>query len=230
MKAPSRKPFSSTTGTKILIAVSGLALFAYLPVHLAGNLMVFAGPETFNKYSDILVKNPLIYPLEFGLLAIFLLHMIKAVKRTIDNKNARPEAYLQKKPAGYKSRKSVASSTMIWTGIWTLLFIVVHLVGLKFGSHYEMEGVGHVRDLYRTEFEVLRNPVNAAFYIVSMGVIGFHLWHGFWSAWQSLGVGNSVYTPRLVTASKVFAVILSGGFIFVVVCVWLGLFVKGLNP
>lgn len=226
---PSRTSFfSSSTGTKILIAVSGLALFAYLPVHLAGNLMVFAGPNTFNNYSHILISNPLIYPLEVGLLAIFLLHVVKAIGNFRANRAARPERYIKKEGAGYKSRKTVASSTMILTGIWTLLFIVVHLQGMKFGTHYEVAGApGHVRDLYRTEMELLTNPLNAAFYLVSMVVIGFHLWHGFWSALQSLGAGSAKHTPRMVAASKAFAILISGGFIFVVVCVYLGLFLKG---
>lgn len=231
VKNPPRKPFATSTGTKILIAVTGLALFAYLPLHLAGNLLVFAGPETFNKYSHALVSNPLIYPLEIGLLAIFLMHVGKAVGNFIANRKARPQPYLKKEWAGYKSRKSVASSTMVLTGVWTLLFIAVHLQGLKFGAYHEMAGgTEHLRDLYRTEFEVLTNPLNAAFYVVSMVIIGFHLWHGFWSAWQSLGWGSARYTPRLVQLSKVFAVILSVGFIFVVACVYLGFFVKGVAP
>lgn len=230
LKTPSRKPFASSTGTKILIAVTGLALFAYLPLHLAGNLLVFAGPETFNKYSHTLVSNPLIYPLEIGLLAIFLLHVYKAVNNFIANRKARPQPYLKKEWAGHKSRKSVASTTMILTGIWTLLFIAVHLKGLKFGAFYQMAGEAEVRDLYRTELEVLTNPLNAAFYLVSMAVIGFHLWHGFWSAWQSLGLGNARYTPRLVQVSKVLAIVVSAGFIFVVACVYLGFFVKGVAP
>lgn len=231
MNTPSRKPLASSTGTKILLAITGLLLFAYLPVHLAGNLLVFAGPETFNKYSHLLISNPLIYVLEVGLLAIFLTHVYKAVTNFIANRKARPQPYIKKVGAGYKSRKSAASSTMILTGIWTLLFIAVHVQGLKFGTHYEMAGTTeHVRDLYRTELEVLRNPLNMVFYLVSMVVIGFHLWHGFWSAWQSLGLGSSRYTPLLVNASKVFAIVISGGFIFVLVCVYTGLFLKGVAP
>lgn len=231
MKIPSRKPLATSTGTKLLIAVTGLALFAYLPVHLAGNVLVFAGRETFNKYSHMLISNPLIYLMEAGLLAIFLLHIYKAVNNFIANRKARPQPYIKKEWAGYKSRKSAASTTMILTGIWTLLFIAVHLQGLKFGAHYPVEGnTEHVRDLYRTQFEVLTNPLNAAFYIVSMVVIGFHLWHGFWSAWQSLGLGNARYTPQLVAASKAFAILLSGGFIFIVLCVFLGLFVQKVTP
>jgi succinate dehydrogenase / fumarate reductase cytochrome b subunit len=230
VKTPPRKPLATSTGTKLLIAVSGLALFLYLPVHLAGNLLVFAGPETFNRYSHTLISNPLIYPLEIGLLAIFALHVYKAVSNFLANRRARPTPYLRKEWAGYKSRKSVSSTTMIVTGLWTLLFIAVHLKGLKFGAHYPMTSAAEVRDLYRTEFEVLTDPISAAFYTLSMGIIGFHLWHGFWSACQSLGWGNARFTPRLAQLSKFVAVGISAGFIFVIACVFWRLFVQGVTP
>ena len=74
-----RRVFSSSVGTKLLIGLTGLALFAYLILHLAGNLLIFAGPETFNEYSHALISNPLVVPIEIGLLLIFLLHVYKTV-------------------------------------------------------------------------------------------------------------------------------------------------------
>src|SRR2546426_10268985 len=81
-----RRVFSSSVGTKLLIGLTGLALFAYLILHLAGNALIFAGPETFNEYSHALVSNPLILPIEIGLLAIFLLHVNKAVTNYFANR------------------------------------------------------------------------------------------------------------------------------------------------
>lgn len=197
MKTSPNKPFSSSTGTKLLLGVTGLLLFAYLPVHLAGNLMVFAGPSTFNGYSHLLISNPLIYPLEIGLGLIFLMHIYKAVTNYRANRQARPTPYYKKEWAGKPSRKTWSSTTMIWTGLFTLLFIVVHLVGLKFGQHYEAAGHPGVRDLYRLEVEHFANPLTVVFYVVSMVVIGFHLWHGFWSAFQSLAVSRPEPQMRL---------------------------------
>src|SRR6185436_17872421 len=149
-----RRVFSSSVGTKLLIGLTGLALFAYLILHLAGNVLIFAGPDTFNRYSHALVSNPLILPIEIGLAAIFLLHIYKAIVNDAGNRAARPIHYAKTRYAGHTSRKSVASSTMIWSGLVLLFFIVVHVKQFKFGTWYETAGAAPIRDLARTEFEV----------------------------------------------------------------------------
>src|SRR5439155_20473046 len=105
--------FSSSVGTKLLIGVTGLALFLYLIVHIAGNALVFFGPDVFNQYSHQLLSNPLVPLIEIVLLLIFLIHIYKAVRMFIANQQARPSPYARKRYAGPPSRKSVASSTMI---------------------------------------------------------------------------------------------------------------------
>ena len=108
-----RRVFSSSVGTKLLIGFTGLLLFAYLIVHLAGNLMVFAGEETFNHYSHTLVSNPLVVPIEIGLLLVFLVHVYKTIAMWTANTRARTIGYEKKQWADHTSRKSIASSTMI---------------------------------------------------------------------------------------------------------------------
>src|SRR5437016_9443861 len=106
--------FSSSVGTKILIGVTGVALFLYLVIHIAGNLIVFLGPAAFNRYAFVMEEgNPLLPVIELGLLLIFLVHVYKAVRMYFDNRAARPVGYVQKKFAGHPSRKTIASSTMI---------------------------------------------------------------------------------------------------------------------
>jgi succinate dehydrogenase cytochrome b subunit len=141
--------FSSSVGTKILIGLTGLALFVYLIVHILGNLLVFLGPELFNTYSAALLRNPLVPVIEVGLLLIFLLHVYKTVPMFFRNREARPAAYVEKRYAGKPSRKSLASSTMIVSGLWLLVFIVIHVRTFKYGAEYEAPGGGGVRDLYR---------------------------------------------------------------------------------
>src|SRR5688572_25075046 len=135
---PSRfsRVFSSSVGTKLLMGLTGLALFAYMVLHLAGNAIIFAGPDLFNEYSHMLISNPLILPIEAGLLGIFLVHIYKAITMWTANKGARPVAYAQKKPAGHTSRKSIASTTMIASGIFILLFVIIHVKQFKFGTWY----------------------------------------------------------------------------------------------
>src|SRR4029453_18433735 len=105
-----RRAFSSSVGTKLLIGLTGLALFAYMVLHLAGNALIFLGPDTFNEYSHTLISNPLIVPIEIGLLLVFLLHVYKTVTMWFANQAARPVRYQKKAMAGHTSRNSLSSS------------------------------------------------------------------------------------------------------------------------
>jgi succinate dehydrogenase / fumarate reductase cytochrome b subunit len=208
--------WSSSVGTKLLIGTTGLALFLYLLVHIAGNLMVFGGPAFFNKYAYTLESNPLIPVIEIGLLLIFLMHVYKTINMYLANQQARPVRYVQKKGAGKPSRKTVASSTMIFSGLWLLLFLIIHVRAFRYGTEYEWPEGG--RDLYRLEMENFSNPLMVLFYVISMVVVGSHLWHGASSTFQSLGLDHPTWTPRILKAGKVLAVLIAGGFI--VIAVW----------
>jgi succinate dehydrogenase cytochrome b subunit len=203
--------FSSSVGTKLLIGLTGLALFAYMVLHLAGNAIVLLGPETFNEYSHRLIANPLIVPIEIGLLLVFLLHIYKTVTMWMRNKSARPIGYQKKEMAGHTSRKSLASSTMIASGIILLLFVIVHVKQFKFGSFYLVQGSDSVRDLYRTEIEVFRQPLWVLFYVIGTLVVGLHLRHGVASAFQSLGLDHPRYTRRITAVGIAFALLIGLG-------------------
>jgi succinate dehydrogenase / fumarate reductase cytochrome b subunit len=209
--------FSTSVGTKILIGVTGLALFLYLVIHIAGNLLVFFGPAVFNNYAYVMEKkNPLLPIIEIALLLVFLVHIYKTVTMFVANRQARPTRYIQKKYAGSPSRKSLASSTMIVSGLWLLVFLIIHVKAFRFSPEYEWPAGG--RDLYRQEMENLSPPLMLWFYVLSMGVVGSHLWHGFSSAFQSLGVDHPKLTPWLLTLGKLLAVGIAGG--FVVIALW----------
>src|SRR5262245_44462150 len=119
--------FSTSVGTKLLIGITGVALVLYLFIHIAGNLLVFLGPAFFNKYAYTLESNPLLPIVEIGLLAIVLTHVYKTVRMFLANQSARPQRYALKKRAGPPSRKSFASSTMIVTGLWLVVFLAIHV-------------------------------------------------------------------------------------------------------
>ena len=208
-----QKAFSSSIGSKFLIAVTGLSLLVFLAGHLAGNLLFIAGPDAFNEYSHRLTSNPLVYVAELGLLAVFALHIVKTVGMLAGSYAARPQGYARKRWAKTKndrSRKSISSSTMIVTGTITLLFVITHLLTFKFGTYYETpEGI---RDLYRLQLAVFSNPGYVAFYLVAMAVIVFHLWHGVSSAMQSFGVNSPTWTPRVQLIGRGLAVVIGLGF------------------
>jgi succinate dehydrogenase / fumarate reductase, cytochrome b subunit len=203
--------FSSSVGTKLLIGITGLLLFAYLILHLAGNALIFAGADIFNEYSHTLISNPLIIPIEIALLAVFLVHVYKTIRMVMANRAARPVDYVKKAYAGHTSRKSIASSTMIASGLVVLLFVLVHVKQFKFGAYYQTAGVPAIRDLYRTELEVFSNPFWVLFYVLSTALVGLHLRHGIASGFQSIGADHPLYTRRLTIVGIVLAVIIGGG-------------------
>ena len=203
--------FSSSVGTKVLLGATGLLLVTYMVLHLVGNVLVFLGRDTFNEYSHMLVSNPLIVPIEIGLLLVLLVHIYKAVTMWIQNKAARPVRYQKKELARHTSRKSLASSTMIASGLIVMVFIVIHVKQFKFGTVYLASGSATVRDLYRTEIEVFRNPLWVGLYVIATLLVGLHMRHGVSSAFQSLGLDHRRYTRRIVAVGIAVSIVVGGG-------------------
>jgi succinate dehydrogenase / fumarate reductase cytochrome b subunit len=206
---------ASSVGTKLLIGVTGVALFLYLIIHVSANVLVFFGPEVFNGVAERLEQIPLLPVIEIGLLLVFLTHVVKTVDMFLENRRARPVGYAVKTTAGPPSRKSFASSTMILSGVWLLAFIVIHVKAFKFSPTY-VWGDG-AKDFYRLEMDNFRNPFIAGFYVLSMLVVGSHLWHGVSSAFQSLGVEQRRGSHGLLIAGRALAVVIAGAFIAITV-------------
>ncbi len=205
-----RSAFSSSVAEKLLIAFTGLALCGYLVVHLIGNTLVFLGRPTFNGYAHALISNPLVVPVEFGLVAIFVLHVWKAAVTWWRNRQARPRGYERRAWAGSPSRKSLASTTMIYTGAVTAGFVVLHVRAFKYGPAAEIAGQ---RDLYGLLVGFFRDPLHVALYEACLLLVGFHVWHGFSSAFESLGVDGPRCTPVVLWLGKLLAVAVAGGFL-----------------
>jgi succinate dehydrogenase / fumarate reductase, cytochrome b subunit len=201
----------SSVGSKFLIGATGFLLVLYLLIHIGGNLMVFGGRDFFNAYAHTLASNPLLPLIELALLLVFLFHIYRTIKMFAGNKAARPVAYAVKKPAGHTSRKSLASTTMIVSGLWLVLFLVVHVKAFRFGAHYPLADGSN--DLFRVEMEALRNPLIVLFYVLSMVVVGSHLYHGVASSLQSLGLSHPRWTPRFLAVGKGLAAAIAAGFI-----------------
>lgn len=209
------RPLGSSIGTKLLAGITGLFLFVYLLVHIAGNLVVFAGHDTFNHYAGALSTNPAIWAIEVVLVLGLLTHVIKTVGVTLRNRQARPVAYAVKKPAGGTSRKTLASSTMILSGTWLLLFMILHVYGFKFAPA-PMTPEGH-RDLFALEMQYFSNIGVVAFYVVTMLLVGSHLSHGISSAFQSLGLDHPTWTPRILLGGRILGALIALGFIAIAI-------------
>jgi succinate dehydrogenase / fumarate reductase, cytochrome b subunit len=214
-----RSFFASSIGTKVLVGITGILLVLYLIIHLFGNLLFLLGPDVFNGYANALMGTPLVVPVEIGLVAVFILHVYKAVVNWFANRRARPVGYYRRKWGGRPSRKTIASSTMIFSGLVLLIFLPIHVAQMKYGvppeSVVQAAARGAEHNLYAVEQAVFSNPLNVAFYMLAMVVVGSHLYHGVHSAFQSLGADHPKYTPWILAGGKVLAVILGFGFFII---------------
>lgn len=194
------------------MGLSGLALCGFLAVHFLGNILLMISPEAFNIYAYKLISNPLIIPMEIGLILLFFVHMAMGIRLTIQNKKARPERYHAKKSKG---GSNLASATMPITGMIILIFLISHLFHFKYGSVYMAEYVGQeapIRDLYKTVIEYFDSIWATLWYILAMGALAIHISHGFQSSFQSLGFFHEKYTAMIKKASLGFSIVVPLGF------------------
>lgn len=193
------------------MAVTGVALGLFLITHLAGNFLLIVGPDAFNKYAYALTSTPLIYVAEAGLVFVFGLHVFLAFKLSQENRKARPQQYYMRKKTGLGG--NIASSNMIISGLVILIFLVLHLLHFKFGeTHYTTVDGVRMRDLHRTVVEYFQNPIGAFWYVLAMGVMIFHLFHGFQSSFQTVGVNSPTYTKWIVRGGHALSYLLGAGF------------------
>jgi succinate dehydrogenase / fumarate reductase cytochrome b subunit len=197
------KYLATSIGKKQAMAVSGLLLCGFLVSHLSGNFLLFAGREAFNEYADTLKSfGPLFYVAEVLLAAVFLIHIGLAVKLTAENRRARPVAYAVD---GNRGASTKASAHMFVSGGLILVFLLIHLWSFRLADLSETT----LYDVVMTKFQ---NPLYVLYYVFSSSVVGFHVWHGFQSAFKSLGFDHPKYTPCLERLGKLFAVGMGAGY------------------
>lgn len=203
--------FTSSIGKKQITAFTGLGLLGFTATHLAGNLLLLIGPDTFNAYGHALVSNKLIYLAEAGLIGMFLLHITMAAILTTKNMAARGKRYYVKNRTGHG--ESIASMTMPYTGLIILVFIIIHLISFKYGTHYETSVDGVVmRDLYKLVVEYFANPLYVGWYCFAMIALGLHTGHGLQSSMQTFGLNHPSYTPWIKKASVAYGVLVAIGY------------------
>ena len=191
----------SSIAKKIGMALTGLLLYGFLVGHMSGNLLLLKGDggEAFNAYSAFLTSHPLLIPIEIGLAAGFVLHVVLAIAVSRENARARPQAYAKLQSVG---SRTLASRTMIWSGLVILVFVILHLKTFKYGDL----GEGTLYDLVISTFS---DRLYVTWYAVAMLILGFHLWHALQSAFQSLGLSARQGLMRIGT---VFCFVVAGGF------------------
>ncbi len=218
MNASSFRPWSSI-GKKLFNGLTGIFLMLFIIAHLAGNLTLLVGADAFNGYAEWLHRLGAIVPvMEVGLLALVLAHVVSAVAVYSDRRAARTIRYAVVASKGGASKQTVFSRSMILTGAVLLVFLVLHIWQFRFGPSIA-EGYSTVlhgepvRDLYRLVVETFQNPLWLVFYLAVTVLLGFHLRHGFWSAFQSLGVLTPRTRALAYSAGGVFAIVMVIGFL-----------------
>lgn len=207
---------------KILNALTGIGLISFLVVHLLGNLTLFsADSQLFNAYAKYLHDlGWLLTAMEIGLLALFAAHIISSVAITISNRKARVEKYEAALKGRAAATTPAVSRNMLYTGIVLGAFVLWHVLSFRFGPGIA-EGYATVidgevsRDLHALVYDFFGSRLNVALYMAAMIFLGFHLRHGYWSVFQSLGAVNKKYMPFVTAAGYFMAVVLAAGFLVI---------------
>lgn len=210
---------TSSIGQKFVMSITGLFLISFLIVHLAGNLKLLYddGGEAFNVYAYFMTHNPLIKTVSYVLYISILVHAIQGWLLWRKNRAARgPQGYAIKNTKTVWNTK-FSSVRMGWLGTIIFIFIAIHMyqfwLQMKLDKlPYATYGGEEYKDLYWIVSQTYENVGFVLFYVLSMVVISFHLWHGFESAFQTLGLDHKKYTPVIKFVGRAYAVIIPIGF------------------
>jgi len=216
--------YRSSVGKKIIVAVSGIILILFVIGHLLGNLQIFIGPDWINGYSEHLRDlGPLLWLIRIFLLATVITHIYVTIQLAIENRRARPQAYIDK----HYVKATFASRHMVMSGLIVLAFIVYHLAHFtvrvtdhRFGL-LKADPLGHY-DVYSMMVYGFQNCYVSGFYVLGLFLLALHLSHGSSSFFQSLGLNDKKLTPRLALAGRIFAWLIFIGYTSIPIAILLG--------
>lgn len=222
--------FASSVGKKFIMAITGMALFFFVVLHLLGNLQVFLGPEAINRYGNLLQTNvEILWPARIILLGLVVLHIWAAIQVSAENRAARPQPYAHYEVVA----ASYASRTMLMSGLIILAFIIYHLLhftvqvrAINFTGHnfVELKDPKHPdqHDVFAMMVLGFRNPVVSIFYIIAMFLLFMHLSHGVGAMFQSLGWKSPAYVPVIARFATVISWLIFLGYISIPIAIYMG--------
>ena len=216
--------YQSSIGKKIAMALSGIVFFGYLVLHLTGNLKAFTGEQHFNEYSEflrtagapVLGYGQLLWIVRIILLAALLVHVVAFLQLWAKSRAARAVGYRKYDPEVF----SRASRTMKWGGIAILLFVIYHILHLTTG---DVHPTFEPHQAYRNMVDGFHSPLSSIIYVIGMIAVGLHLYHGLWSATQTMGLNNRNYNHLRRPIAMTLALVITLGFLSVPAAVWIGI-------
>ena len=220
--------WNSSIGKKVLVALTGIVLLLFLPGHLIGNLLLFAGKDAINEYAlwlHDLGHGSAVWVARIGLLSALAVHVLLTIQLTVRNRAA-SQSYSH--PATVRASKS--SRVMIWSGLTILALVIYHIshftvrIGNEYnGSSYLTSLPGHegeVHDVHKMIIDGVSQPGNTLFYIIAITLLCSHLSHGFSSVFQTLGLRSTKNNMLITRAGWAYALLLWLGFLSIPVAVF----------
>ncbi len=216
--------YGSSVGKKIAMAATGAIMFLFVIGHLAGNLKLYAGEESFNKYAHWLREigypalghNQFLWIFRFVLLVCVAVHIISAIQLALQSWRAREICYRKQESIAF----SYASYTMRWGGLLVALYVIYHLFHLTWGSaHHNFDSTNP----YQNVVDGFKVWWVSLIYMIAIIVLGLHLYHGLWSAMQTMGFNNPKYNAWRRPTASIIALVIAIGYISIPVSVLFGI-------
>ena len=205
------KTLNSTLGRKLIMALTGLFLILFLTGHVSGNMLLFKGDggQAFNMYAKFMTTNPAVKLLSYLTYISVIGHIIYSIALSQHNKSARPVPY---STSNGSSNSAWSSRNMGVLGTIILIFLVVHLQGFWAQMHWgEVPMITYEGEEYKNLFlivsEAFKQEWLVALYVLSMIFLGFHLSHGFTSAFQTLGINHKKYSPAIKAIGTAYSIL-----------------------
>ena len=216
--------YQSSIGKKYVVAVTALLLILYVLGHLAGNLQIYLGQDRINAYAKFLHDlGPILWVVRAILLAAFVIHIVATIQLAQENRLAKPQKYAV---TGYQ-RSTMASRTMIVSGLIVLCFVIYHLLQFtlqvtdpEFREVHDSIGR---HDVYRMLILGFRHPLVSLFYVIALFLLTTHLSHGFASVVQTLGINNRKIANFVSTGGQTLAWVVFAGYISIPATILLGI-------
>jgi len=210
------KVLFSSISKKLVMALAGLFLLLFLPLHLVINFMLLkSNPEPFNDAAHFMATFPLIKIMEVALIGAILIHITWGILLQVQNWFAKPIRYV----SGNKSETSFFSRFMIWTGASVFTFLILHF----FNFYFIKLGLvaGDPENFYSVAHNLFKIPAYNYIYLACFTLLGFHLYHAFSSAFQTLGLNHRIWTPVVRVVALIYAILIPAGFASISVSLWL---------
>jgi succinate dehydrogenase cytochrome b subunit len=216
--------YEAPIGKKAVMAVTGVMLVGYVIAHLLGNLQIYSSdPQQINRYAAFL-HNPAnaaaLWIARTILLAAVVLHITAAIQLWMQNRAARPVSYYKKTdvPTSYAAR------TMKWSGFIVGAFVIFHVLHLTVGSVVPIKEIApNQPDVRANVISGFQNPAISGFYILAMILLCMHLYHGMWSMFQSMGIGQARYSAGIKKGAAIVAILIAIGNCSIPIAVMTGL-------